>query len=483
MSRAPSVPISRKAPRCALEPMTTPRELALPDGPRMAPALQLLQWVARPAAFMDACAARYGDVFTLRIGGTRQPIVFVSHPEMIRDVFTGDPAVFHAGEANTFAKALVGERSVLLLDGAPHQRQRKLLMPPFHGARMQAYAAVMAKATRDEAARWRERGPAFSAHQAFKRISLEVILRAVFGIADAERMADFRGSLNRLMALSGRAYVLLMVRPDGSVRAPDLHRWLGRVSPLTRFERLRLHVDQQLFAEFKRRRETGTRGEDILSLLMDARDDAGEPMTDVELRDELITLLVAGHETTATSLAWVFAEVLRRPEVLARMRAEYAAVIGAGAVEAHHVGKLEYTGAVIQEVLRLNPIIPIVMRSLQAPARVGTVELPAGTIVCPCVYLAQRRVDVWGDPAVFRPERFLEREKKAAPFEWFPFGGGARRCIGMAFAMFEMKIVLAEILSRYDVSLRHAAAPARVRRGISLAPARGVPIVARRRAS
>lgn len=447
----------------------------LPPGPATPTAWQLLQWVVRPGPFMEENARRFGDAFTLRLIASGRN-VFVHHPDMIRDVFTGDPGIFHAGEANTIVKQVVGHSSVLLLDDAPHQRARKLLLPPFHGERMVAYGELIREITLREARRWPERTP-FASLRAFQRISLEVILRAVFGVDDAQRLGALRADLEEMMAISGKPYLLLLISPDGEMRAPAVQERLGPLTPLNRFLQLRERVDALLHAEFARRRATGHFGEDILSMLMAARYDDGSPLSDGELRDQLMTLLVAGHETTATSLAWLGSELFRRPDLVARLREELHRVTGGAPIRAQDVARLEELDAVIKETARLDPILPIVVRLLKAPARVGPLELPAGTVVCPCIYLAQRRTDVWGeDAAVFRPERF--RTRKALPFEWFPFGGGARRCIGMAFALFEMKVVMATLLAHYDLTLAPGYTPTRVRRGITFAPSRGAPVTA-----
>lgn len=450
---------------------------ALPPGPNLPTWIQRLEWMFRPTQFMDACARRYGDAFTITFIDGLSTVV-VSHPDMVRDVFTGDPATFHAGESNVLLRPLVGENSVLLLDDQRHRAQRRLLMPPFHGERMEKYATAMREVATAEAATW-PAGRHFPIHPAFQRISLNVILRAVFGLDETRCVGELRSALLRMMVLMGKPWLMFLMRPDGELHFSWLGAVLGELSPVTHFERARADVDRLLYEEFDRRRATRAAGEDILSLLLSAKHEDGSPMSDQELRDEMMTLLIAGHETSATALTWVLSEVLRRGEVLARIRSEVEAVTGGSPIEAKHVGKLEYVDAVIKETMRLHPIVPIVGRLLKAPARVGPLELPAGTVVAPSIYLAQRREDVWGDPEAFRPERFIEG--RPTPFEWFPFGGGTRRCIGMAFAMFEMKVVLAELLSTFDLALRPGYHPRLKRRGITFAVSEGLPVSARPR--
>jgi cytochrome P450 len=256
---------------------------------------------------------------------------------------------------------------------------------------------------------------------------------------------------------------------------------LGPLTGRWRIEQLIREVDEILYAQIARRRAAGSNGRtDILTLLLEARDEAGQPMSDVELRDELITLLVAGHETTATSLAWAFHWILQHPDVRDKLRAELHQVVGSGPVAPHHGAKLEYLEATIKETQRLNPILPVVGRRLHDPMCIGGRDLPAGVVVAPCVYLTHRRPDLWPDPERFDPDRFLS--KRLSPYEFFPFGGGIRYCLGAAFAIYEMKIVLAEVLSRVDLRPAPERVVRVVRRGITFAPSAGMPVVREARA-
>ncbi len=436
----------------------------LPPGLKLPPALQLLYWIYRPITFMESCARRYGDCFVVRLA-LNAPFVVFSDPEAIKEIFTGDPEKLPAGETRAILKPLVGQHSVLVLDGAQHAQQRKLLMPPFHGERMQAYGEVMRDITDHTIARWPV-GRAFPIQPEMQDITLNVILRTVFGIDEGAELTQLRALLVELLTLGTNPLNMI----------PWFPTLLGPFTKRQQVEKLIEEVDKALYAAIARRRAAGTaKRTDILSLLIDARDEQGQPMTDVELRDELITMLVAGHETTATSLSWTFHQLLQHPEVLARLKSELQSVTNNGPISPASVNKLEYLDATIKEAQRLTPIVPLVGRLLHEPMRIGGRDLPAGVVAAPCVYLTHRRPDIWPNPERFDPDRFLT--KRPSPYEFFPFGGGNRYCLGAAFALYEMKIVLAQVLSR--VVLR--AAPGRavrvVRRGVTFAPSEGMPVV------
>jgi len=442
----------------------------LPPGPSTPPVVQMAHWVWRPIPFMEDCARRYGDCFTVRFPffgrpGDRPPVVFVSDPDAVREIFTGDENDLLAGEANASLEPIVGRHSLLLLDGAHHMHERRLMMPPFHGERMQAYGDVMRNVADGVIADWPLERP-FPLHPHMQRITLEVILRTVFGLEDGARMTHLRDLLTRLLSLGRNPLALI----------PWFRVELGGLTPWGRIARLAREVDAVLYDEIRRRRNIGRDGrDDVLSMLVQARDETGRPMTDDELRDEMITLLVAGHETSATTLCWVFTRILERPDVVEQLRAELGRVVGDGPLAPRHVAQLEYLDATIKETLRLNPILPIVGRRLRRPMRIGGRDLPAGTVVAPCIYLTHRRPDAWPDPQRFDPGRFVG--VRTSPYAFFPFGGGVRRCLGMAFALYEMKIVVAEVLSRVQL---HAAPGYRVRvvrRGITFTPSEGMPVV------
>jgi cytochrome P450 len=453
-------------PDAAGSPSAAPREsaiptpTAIPPGPRYPRALQTIGWIARPGPFLERCRERYGDVFTLRIAheGTW---VMLADPEAIKQVFTGDPRLLHAGEANAILRPFVGDNSVLLLDEDPHMAQRKLMLPPFHGERMQRYGELMADVARREIARWPE-GEPLALWPRMQAVTLEVIIRAVFGVEEDARFERLRGLL-------ASALDWTMSRPQQlalAVLGPD------RVRGLRPFRRVLDPIDAELFEEIARRREDPAlaKRDDILSLLLQARHEDGSPMTDVELRDELMTLLLAGHETTATSLAWAIERLVRHPEKLARLTDEVA------------VGEDTYLDAVIRETLRLRPVIPIVVRRLTAPMEIAGHHLPAGVTVAPCIHLVHRRPDIYPEPRRFLPERFLE--SPPGTYTWLPFGGGVRRCLGASFALFEMKVVLREIVAAARLAPARRDGGERIaRRAITLTPSRGAEVVVRRPAA
>jgi cytochrome P450 len=409
-------------------------------------ALQTVGWIARPMPFMERCRDRYGDAFTLRIAheGTW---VLLSDPEAVKQVFTGDPRLMHAGEGNAVLLPVLGSNSVLLLDEDPHMAQRKLLLPPLHGERLARHAETMREVAEREVASW-PAGDTLALAPRMADLTLEIIARTVFGSADPELLRRLRSTIE--LVSSPGVYTLFMMLL-GPQRAAG--------SPLTR--RLLAPVDHYLLREIARRRDDpllDTR-DDVLSLLLGARHDDGAPMSDREVRDELMTLLVAGHETTATAVSWAMERLLRHPEQLARAA----------------TGDEDYLDAVVKETLRLRPILPLVARKLVEPMEIGGHALPAGATVAPCIYLMHRRPDVYPDPRAFRPERFLEQP--AGTYTWIPFGGGVRRCLGAAFAIQEMKIVLRAILSRHRLRPSRPRSERVTRRTITLVPEHGAEVV------
>ena len=449
--------------------------------------LQLHQWVYRPIPFMEESARRYGESFVMQFPNA-PPFLLTSNPEVIRQVFTGKPEDLYVGPVNRVMESIVGKNSLLLLDDQEHIRERRMMTPPFHGERMLAYGLSMRESANRAIDRWPV-GKPFTLHEQFQDITLDIILKTVFGFAQGETFEHFRELFIRMLNLGSHNAVLLMsalLPPERmlkllAVGREPLHLGplkadMSRLLPWAQLGRLMKEVDTYLYAEMDRRRAEGVeKREDVLSMLMQARDEDGQPMSDRALRDEAITLLAAGHETTATTLSWAVHRVLQHPDVEARLREELHQVAGTEPLAPEHVNRLEYLDATLKETLRLLPVAPAVGRVLQRPMKVGEWELPAGMAVMPCVYLTQRRPDLWPEPERFNPERFLG--KRISPYEYFPFGGGARRCIGMAFATYEMRIIFAELLRR--VKLRPATrAEARVgRRGVTLAPEGGVPVI------
>jgi cytochrome P450 len=430
----------------------------LPPGPSAAPAVQTLRWVLRPIAFLEAARREFGDAFSVRFTGFESPMVMLSHPDAVRALYTGRDHGLPPGR--TFAlRPLLGERSVLLLEGREHLDRRRLMLPAFHGERLRAYEALVREATEREIATWPVGRP-FAVHPGMQAITLEVILSAVFGVTDPARRERLRGLLIGLLDGTGRPGLQLGVL---------LARRFGREGPLARIAALREGVDAVLAEEIAERRADRQveRREDILSQLVAARFEDGGAMDDGELRDQLITLLVAGHETTATALAWTFDLLVRHPAVLRRLLDELGA------------GDERYVRAVVSEALRLRPVVPLAGRRLGSELRAGDLVLPAGTDVTPAIWLTNTRAESYPEPYAFRPERFLEQAP--GTYAWIPFGGGSRRCLGAAFAELEMRVVLATVLERLTVKAAGPRPEHAARRNVTLAPRHGTRLVVRAR--
>jgi cytochrome P450 len=429
----------------------------LPPGPGTPALAQALRYARDPLGFLARHQRRYGDIFTVHFPFFGQ-VVYVAHPDLVKAVFTGAPSVFHAGEANaTVLEPALGPYSVLTLDDEPHMRQRKLLLPPFHGDRVRRYEELIVEMTRREMQSW-PIGEPFALRPHTQRITLAVIMRAVFGVHDEARLERFEGLIDDF------------ARRVGVITSfPMLRRNLGPGSPWPRFLRSREALDEFIYEEIGlRRAETGhEERDDVLSLLLSARDEEGAAMSDQELRDELVTVLGAGHETTATGLAWAVERLTHNPAVLAKLRESLAA------------GEEDYLNGTVKETLRARPVIVDVARKLKAPATIGGYELAAGQFVLPAIAALHYREDLFPEPQEFRPERFLDG--KADNYAWIPFGGGVRRCIGAAFAEYEMRTILREFVERAE--LRPVSPePERVKvRNITLAPAKGTRVVLERR--
>lgn len=425
---------------------------AVPPGPRGSGIVQGLRYARDPHGFLDRMRRRYGDVFATSFPIVGR-IVYVADPALVKEVFTGPPDQLHAGEANaTVLEPALGPNSVLTLDEEPHMRQRKLLLPPFHGERIRRYGELIREVTRREMESWPV-GEPFALRPHTQRITLAVILRAVFGVDDEARFAR-----------AERLIDAFTKRVDLVTHLPFLQRDLGRFSPWGRFLRARAELDEFIYEEIALRRaaiagDDGGEHDDVLSLLLGARDEEGEPMSEAELRDELVTVLAAGHETTATGLAWAIERLLRNPKVLARLR------------DSLDADDDTYMEATIRETLRARPVIVDVARKLTRPIEIGGCELPAGSFLFPAVAALHYREDLFPRPHEFRPERFIE--EKADNYAWIPFGGGVRRCIGAAFAEYEMKVVLREFLERAELSAPDTEPERAKIRNITVVPAKG----------
>ncbi len=426
--------------------------MPLPPGPDYSPLGQTLRWLLRPVAFLEQSRRRYGDAFSVKFIGFETPMVLVSDPEVVRAIYS-NPANGMPPGRNIVLEPVMGSRSVLLLEGAEHLSRRKLMLPPFHGEHMRAYEETVTEAVTREIDSWSV-GESFAIHPRMQSITLEVILRAVFGVTDSARFDRLRPLLKRV--LSDTASPMLQL-------AGYATRNLSR-GPWELFMRRINEMNEELGALIRERRsDPGVADrEDILSSLVLARFEDGEGMSDAEVRDQLVTLLLAGHETTATALAWSFDLLLRHPDKLARLTEEV-----------RDGGGDEYLRATISEALRLRPVVPIAGRRLASDLDAGGLQLEAGTDVAPAIWLTHTRPDVYPDPYAFRPERFLDSPPDT--YAWIPFGGGVRRCLGAAFAEFEMRIALSEILSR--CTLAQAAGPQHsTRRNITLSPRQGTPV-------
>jgi cytochrome P450 family 135 len=442
----------------ALQPVAPAGRLSAPPGPPGPPFVHGLTMLGAEQRLLARCQRRYGDVFTLKIPWPFKRLVVVADPAEIKRIFTADPTLIHAGEGNVVLEPLVGLNSVLLLDEADHMQQRKLMLPSFHGERMRVYGDLMREVAEEQIAWW-PLGEPFALHPSMQAITLRIICRAVFGVTDGARLRALETSLLEMLQKGVR---LIMVR--------GLQRDLGPRSPWGSFLASRKRTDELIFDEIRERRDAADLAErsDVLSLLLQARDDDGQGMTDVQLRDELVTLLVAGHETTASQLAWTFERLMRTPAVFARLRRSL------------DEGDEDYLDCVIKESQRTRPVLTYsALRKLTAPAEVGGYTVPAGWTLGASAWLVQHRPDLYPDPQAFRPERF--EEGSPSGYSWVPFGGGVRRCLGAAFATYEMRTVLRTIVERFELEAPDPKPERMARRAITFVPAKGARAVLRAR--
>lgn len=436
----------------------------LPDGPKTPRFIQTILVILRPLEYLEKYVQTYGDIFTTRFSGF-PPSIVISNPRAIQEIFTADQKLFESGSGNKILQPLLGEYSLILMDGDRHLHQRRLLMPPFHGERMRAYGSLIGDIA-EQAIAQLPIGKTFKAREVMQEISLRVILRAVFGLDEGERFGQLRELLSEMLDSfnSPLSSSLLFIKA--------LQQDLGPWSPWGRFLRKKQQIDELLHAEIcQRRSQDNSSREDILTLLMSAVDEDGKPMTDAELRDELMALLFAGHETTATALAWALYWIHRLPEVKDKLLQELEAT-----PSPNELSRLPYLNAVCSETLRIYPVALFTFpRIVKSPLKIMGYEFAPGSMLSPCIYLTHHRPDIYPEPKSFKPERFLERQ--FSPYEYLPFGGGNRRCIGLAFALFEMKVVLATVLSRWQLNLVDNRQIQPIRRGVTMAPAGGVRMV------
>jgi cytochrome P450 len=435
----------------------------LPDGFQSPRWLQKMQWITNPLVYMDAAQQRYGDIFNAPIIGNYRQLLLVSHPQALQQIFS-NPHQFIA-PSNPLLHPIVGDHSVFVLEGDRHRKERKLLMPPFHGEQMLSNGQLICELTEKVMQSLRP-GEVFVARDLMQNVSLEVILNVVFGLHEGERFHQLKSRIVTL--LNGFKSPLT----SGSLFFPALQKDLGAWSPWGSFVRKQQRINQLLVAEIRERRQQhDSSRSDILSLLLEARDEEGEPMTDEQLRDELMTLLLAGHETTATAIAWALYWVHRFPEVHSQLLQELDSL--GNSPTPTEIFRLPYLTAVCNETLRIYPVAVLtVPRAVKEPVELMGYHLEPGTRVYGCIYLTHHRPDLYPEPEEFKPERFLQRQ--FSPYEFIPFGGGIRRCIGEALALFEMKLVLATIMSRYELTLAQQEPERPQRRGVTFAPTTGV---------
>jgi cytochrome P450 len=432
----------------------------LPPGPKSPAFWQLLRYSHSPLPFLEGCARRYGDPFTVRWTGYGR-FVMLASPDAVRDVFRGDPHALHSGEGNEFLTGTVGRNSVLVLDDEPHARQRRVLLPPLKGERMRSFFEAMQTAAAEEAHAWPV-GRTLPMLGPMQQITLRVILQAVLGLVPGSQLDDFAAKVRRVLELSRGRYGLILVKILPVERLQQA-RWLP-------FFRRQHDLDEALFALIEEHRPVpaGERGQSILADLLTASHEDGQPLTNQEVRDALVTLIFAGHDTTSVALAWALEQIVPRAAVVQRITDELERTTGGGPPRADQLSRLEYLDAAIRESLRLRTVLPFVVRLTKTAFTAGGRDYPPGVVLCPCNHLVHRREDLYPEPGRFRPERFLER--RYAAHEWFPFGGGARMCLGMAFALYEMRIVLSTVFATVRLARPPGSRSAPVRRGLALAP-------------
>jgi cytochrome P450 len=421
----------------------------LPPGPSAPSWVQTVNWQARPIAFFERCRERHGGRFTVRLLAT-PPFVFVSDPDEIKQVFTASADVLHPGEGARILEPILGSNSVILLDGRPHLSQRKLMLPAFHGEKMQRLSGLMAEVSERDVAGWPKDEP-IATHPRLQALTLEVILRAVFGLDPGPRLDGMRAKLTKMATEATKPLSALPL-----LQKNVFARW-------RRFVALREETDRLIYDLIDERRAEHADRDDILSMLLEARHEDGSPMSSKEVRDELMTLLVAGHETTASSLAWAFERLVREPRVVAELQSE----IDSGDGDA-------YLTATVQETLRARPVLPnSAPRLVKQPVEIGGWNYDPSSPVCvvPNAYLVHHDPAIYPDPYSFRPERFLD--EAPGTYTWIPFGGGRRRCLGASFAQLEMKIVLRAILERSELAPGHDGGELSRRRSITIAPRAG----------
>lgn len=430
------------------------------------PLVQTLELIANPIRFFEKYQRQYGDIFSAQILGYNSPSVyFIGEPNAVETIFNAPSDQFQLGKITHVFRPFTGDRSLIMLDGQEHLRQRKLLIPPLHGKRMQYYQEAICKLT-EEAIKTLPKEQPFSCRQLTAEITLKVILRVVFGLEPGARSQQLQTKIADLLEMITSPFY------SSLFFFPPLQIDLGKYSPWGNFVRKQSAIDDLIYAEIKdRRQQDYSQKTDILSLLLSAEDEAGNQMTDQELRDQLITLLFLGHETTASSLAWMFYWVYSSPAVLAKLRAEIKQL--GDSPQPQELIKLPYLDAICKETLRLYPIALISQpRVVQETIAINHTSFSPETILVPCIYLAHHREETYPNAQTFDPDRFLENQFSA--YQYFPFGGGNRACIGAAFSLYEMKLIFGTIFANLSLKLAPQKPMRPVRRGITIVPSGGV---------
>ena len=438
----------------------------LPPKLDKSPLWQRLTWIIDPVKFLETVARQHPDLCEVKTVGFGKEYILVNHPEAIKEILSSNrQKLFASSKNNSILSPVVGDRSVMLLEGDPHRQRRKLLLPPFHGERMATYSRSIVELT-NEVFGGLSAGETFTARDLAQDISLQTILRVVYGMSEGERARELKPSISEM------ADVFRSPLTSAILFFPQLQQDWGSWSPWGYFMKVRRAIDKLIYAEISHRREQDDiHGEDILSMLMSARDEAGQPMSDNELRDELLSLMFAGHETTATAISWALYWVHHLPEVKTKLLEEIAS-LGASP-DPMAIAKLPYLDAVCKETLRIHPVAMLTFaRVVQQPMQLLGYDLEPGKVLMGNIFSVHRREDIYPDAKQFKPERFLEREFTGG--EFIPFGGGARRCIGEALAKFELKLVLATVVSGYQLTLVGDSPEKPQRRGVTLSPAGGV---------
>jgi cytochrome P450 len=435
-----------------------------------APFWQQVQWVADPISYMENAAQKYPDIFSSKIVSTWGKLIFVNDAQAIQEILTNDRKQFAApGELNEILTPIVGNNSVITLSGDRHKKRRQLVMPAFHGSRMQHYGELIAKLTRQSFEPMLSQ-PSFAARDVMQNISLQVILQTVFGLYEGDRLQKLKSLISKLTEAFNSPLTSAMLF------FPILQKNLGKWSPWGSFVAQREQIDQLIYAEIRdRRANLDPERTDILTMLLLSNDVDGNALSDIELRDELMALLFAGHETTSTAISWALYWIARSPEVKSKLLHELAQEEknNQNQQDWMSIFKLPYLTAVCNETLRIHPVAMLTFpRIVTEPTIILDAQLEPNDIVMGCIYLLHHREDLYPESQKFKPERFLERQ--FSPYEFMPFGGGARRCVGEALAQFEMKIILATILRHYQLTLTDNQPVKPQRRGVTLAPKGGV---------